>query len=272
MPSEQTIKDEKAPALPQEIFAEVENVAGFDKDIAVAIVGERRLDINPAVEARVVRKIDWFLVPAMSIGYGLVYYDKVSTPSPSVAQSLTFPGNSWLRSSVRHDHGPLPRSNRLQNRPGLQRYLPSLLGYLNVLLRHASRSLPNDLRIAKIQYGQNTWRRRLLLGVDLHANRSRNKLVVLGYRDIYNCWRSYELWIWSDQGRSVETLAVYLPLGWIPHVPRWVGLLCCPEFARHGVVLDQGRTRCCYGALEVWADGVRCTKFKRSQIREGLIP
>ena len=246
----------------------------------------------------------------MSIGYGLVYYDKVSTPSPSVAQSLTFPGNSWLRSSVRHDHGPLPRSNRLQNRPGLQRYLPSLLGYLNVLLRHASRSLPNDLRIAKIQYGQNTWRRCLLLGVYLHANRSRNKLagtlrptflswlrrehhtnelhvhyllilypegtsfatelVVLGYRDIYNCWRSYELWIWSDQGWNVETLAVYLPLGWIPHVPLWVGLLCCPEFAHHGVVLDR-RTRCCYGALEVWADGVRCTKFKRSQIREGFL-
>lgn len=294
MPSEQTIEVEKAPAPPQEISADVENVAGFDKDIAVAIVGERRHDINPAVEARVVRKIDWFLIPAMSIGYGLVYYDKVSTSSLSVTQVLTFPGNSWFRSSVRHDHRPLPRSNRLQNNPGLQRYLPSLLGYLNVLLRHASRSLPHDLRTAKIQYGQNTWQHRLLLGIDLHANCSRNKLagtlrstflswlrreyhtnelhvhyllilypegtgfatelVVLGYRGIHNCWRSPELWIWSDQGWSVETLAVYLPVGWIPHVPLWVGLLCRPEFARHGVVLDQGRTRCCYGALKVWAD------------------
>ncbi|KAB8292923.1 hypothetical protein EYC80_007288 [Monilinia laxa] len=47
-----------------------------DKDIAIAIVGERRHEIDPAIEARVVRKIDWFLVPAMFIGYGLVYYDK----------------------------------------------------------------------------------------------------------------------------------------------------------------------------------------------------
>jgi hypothetical protein len=48
-----------------------------DKDIAIAIVGEQRHDIDPAVEARVVRKIDLFLVPAMFVGYGLVYYDKV---------------------------------------------------------------------------------------------------------------------------------------------------------------------------------------------------
>ncbi|APA14406.1 hypothetical protein sscle_12g091760 [Sclerotinia sclerotiorum 1980 UF-70] len=47
-----------------------------DKDIAIAIVGEHRHEIDPAIEARVIRKIDWFLVPAMFIGYGLVYYDK----------------------------------------------------------------------------------------------------------------------------------------------------------------------------------------------------
>ncbi|KAB8206562.1 major facilitator superfamily domain-containing protein [Aspergillus parasiticus] len=36
---------------------------------------EARL-INPEVERRVLRKIDLFLMPAMVIGYGLVYYDK----------------------------------------------------------------------------------------------------------------------------------------------------------------------------------------------------
>ncbi|TEY42311.1 hypothetical protein BOTCAL_0395g00050 [Botryotinia calthae] len=50
--------------------------ADQDKDIAIAVVGEHRHEIDPAVEARVVRKIDRFLVPAMFIGYGLVYYDK----------------------------------------------------------------------------------------------------------------------------------------------------------------------------------------------------
>ncbi|KAG8427371.1 hypothetical protein J3459_006766 [Metarhizium acridum] len=46
------------------------------KDDAIAMVGEEKHAIDPAVEARVVRKIDMFLIPAMVIGYGLVYYDK----------------------------------------------------------------------------------------------------------------------------------------------------------------------------------------------------
>lgn len=52
-----------------------------DKDIAIALVGEQRHILDPAVEARVVRKIDLFLVPAMTVGYGLVYYDKVHRDS-----------------------------------------------------------------------------------------------------------------------------------------------------------------------------------------------
>ncbi|KAI0127628.1 major facilitator superfamily domain-containing protein [Xylariales sp. AK1849] len=46
------------------------------KDVAMAMVGEERHPIDPAVAARAVRKIDWFLIPAMTVGYGLVYYDK----------------------------------------------------------------------------------------------------------------------------------------------------------------------------------------------------
>lgn len=60
--------------------ADFEDVAPMylqDKDVAMAIVGEHSHAIDPAVESRVVRKIDWFLVPAMAMGYGLVYYDKV---------------------------------------------------------------------------------------------------------------------------------------------------------------------------------------------------
>jgi hypothetical protein len=104
MPSEHTIEDEKAPASPLDTSADLENAGGFDKDIAVAIVGERRHDIDPALEARVVRKIDWFLVPAMSIGYGLVYYDKASSSPPLYIQMLIFQGDPWRRSSIRNDH------------------------------------------------------------------------------------------------------------------------------------------------------------------------
>ncbi|KAL3423659.1 allantoate transport protein [Phlyctema vagabunda] len=54
-----------------------ENGSPFkDKDVAIALVGEHRHPIDPTIEARVVRKIDLFLVPIMSFGYGLVYYDK----------------------------------------------------------------------------------------------------------------------------------------------------------------------------------------------------
>jgi hypothetical protein len=48
-----------------------------ENDMAAAIVGEHAHAIDPAIEKRVLRKIDWYLIPAMSVGYGLVYYDKV---------------------------------------------------------------------------------------------------------------------------------------------------------------------------------------------------
>jgi hypothetical protein len=48
-------------------------------DVALAIVGLHAQPIDPLVEARVVRKIDFFLIPAMIVGYGIVYYDKVAT-------------------------------------------------------------------------------------------------------------------------------------------------------------------------------------------------
>ncbi|KAH8171457.1 major facilitator superfamily protein [Sarocladium implicatum] len=40
------------------------------------LVGDEIREIDPEVEKRVLRKIDWFLMPAMVFGYGLVYYDK----------------------------------------------------------------------------------------------------------------------------------------------------------------------------------------------------
>ena len=53
------------------------DVADFDD--AAALVGAHSRYIDPALEARVVRKIDLFFIPSMILGYGLVYYDKVYT-------------------------------------------------------------------------------------------------------------------------------------------------------------------------------------------------
>lgn len=38
------------------------------QDEAIAMVGEQEHAIDPAVAARAVRKIDWFLIPAMIFG------------------------------------------------------------------------------------------------------------------------------------------------------------------------------------------------------------
>ncbi len=80
MSSHPVVGDEKAAVAAPIAPVDLEDAAQVgiqDKDIAIAIVGEHRHAIDPAVEARVVRKIDWYLVPAMAVGYGLVYYDKV---------------------------------------------------------------------------------------------------------------------------------------------------------------------------------------------------
>ena len=74
--------EEKSSSSPVNVSTdhEAQDGARADQDIAIAMVGEHRQDIDPAVEARVVRKIDWFLIPTMIFGYGLVYYDKVNPP------------------------------------------------------------------------------------------------------------------------------------------------------------------------------------------------
>lgn len=72
MENPQTFENDKIRQTP----GDVQN--NEDRDVAMALVGERRQEFDPAVEVRVVRKIDLFLVPAMVFGYGMVYYDKVS--------------------------------------------------------------------------------------------------------------------------------------------------------------------------------------------------
>jgi hypothetical protein len=80
-------------AEPQAASTDVQNVSthpvrGEEKDIAITLVGERRHVFNSTLEAPVVRKIDLFLIPTMTIGYGLVYYDKVRKVSNNRDLSL----------------------------------------------------------------------------------------------------------------------------------------------------------------------------------------
>ncbi|KAF7591571.1 hypothetical protein BBP40_001451 [Aspergillus hancockii] len=56
----------------------------FDKDAALAVVSDQAQEIDPAVEKRVLRKIDLFFMPAMLVGYGFVYWDKAILGSASL--------------------------------------------------------------------------------------------------------------------------------------------------------------------------------------------
>jgi len=61
MTSQTANEDEKSAGSPPNVSADLEDGGGVvaeDKDIAIAIGREHRHAIDPAVEARVVRKID----------------------------------------------------------------------------------------------------------------------------------------------------------------------------------------------------------------------
>ena len=59
------------PGSPLATRQNVELGASNEKDLAIGLVGEHAQEIDPEVEARVLRKIDWFLIPAMIVGIRL---------------------------------------------------------------------------------------------------------------------------------------------------------------------------------------------------------
>lgn len=61
---------------PEEATTASAPAAADGQDDALAMVGAAPHAIDPVLAARVVRKIDLFLIPFMVVGYGLVYYDK----------------------------------------------------------------------------------------------------------------------------------------------------------------------------------------------------
>ena len=57
----------------------------YEKDVAATLVGEHHHELqDKKIEARVVRKIDLYLIPLMIVGYSLVYYDKAILGSAAV--------------------------------------------------------------------------------------------------------------------------------------------------------------------------------------------
>lgn len=73
-------QEKSGPATPRpsSIRDDDSSLESSGKDLAAAIVPERAQGFDRAAERRVVRRIDRVLIPWMWLGYGFVYYDKVS--------------------------------------------------------------------------------------------------------------------------------------------------------------------------------------------------
>jgi hypothetical protein len=89
--TQQNEKTSVSPSNPQHGDVEVATnttPAAPDKDVASNLVGDRAQEIDPETEARVLRKIDWFLIPAMIVGTS-IHSSNSHQPSPTTMMKLS---------------------------------------------------------------------------------------------------------------------------------------------------------------------------------------
>lgn len=77
----------------------------LEKDVAIGLVGEHAQDIDPEVEARVLKKIDWFLMPAMIVG--TFYFTRAPNTHVACPRSLIKPQKSTFQHQINQKvHSP----------------------------------------------------------------------------------------------------------------------------------------------------------------------
>jgi hypothetical protein len=87
-----TPQDEKAAQIASPHDAhhrDLESSTSLDKDEAIHLVGEHAREIDPVVEARVLRKIDLFLIPAMIVGMYSFFYSLIYNTASSYIRRKT---------------------------------------------------------------------------------------------------------------------------------------------------------------------------------------
>lgn len=75
----------------------------LEKDVAIGLVGEHAREIDPEVEARVLRKIDWFLIPAMIVGMSYSHLSKAVINLFRLWTSILRQSYPRLSSALRND-------------------------------------------------------------------------------------------------------------------------------------------------------------------------
>lgn len=77
--------EESPPAEPESGASSL----SLEKDVAIGLVGEHAREIDPEIEKRVLRKIDWFLIPAMIVG-ALCPHTSVVQPCSTILSLSNF--------------------------------------------------------------------------------------------------------------------------------------------------------------------------------------
>ncbi|KAI8964248.1 MFS general substrate transporter [Daldinia sp. FL1419] len=266
-----------------------------DKDVAIAMVGEEGHTVDPAVVRRAVRKIDWFLIPAMTIGYGLVYYDKailgsaalfgmtadlkLSVPDPRNPPAIDTSRLSWATSIFYFGMlgGLYPMSYALQ-RFETGRVLGGVVVLWSLIC----------MLTAAVTSHQGLYAQRFFLGFIESVIPTGFMCIVSGFytqqeQSLRQSWWFSSTGLWTIIGGALNYGFAQITSGGLR---RWqyiyllagcltflFGLFCfaVPSSPVSAWFLTKEERFAAVERLRYGQTGVRCTKFKWSQLKEAVL-
>ncbi|KAK7940722.1 uncharacterized protein PG986_013109 [Apiospora aurea] len=265
-----------------------------EKDVAIEMVGEQVCPTDPTVAAKAVRKIDWFLIPAMTVGYGLVYYDKailgsavlfgmtsdlkLSVPDPQRPSVVDTSRLSWATSLFYFGMlaGLYPMSFALQRFD-----VGRVLGIIVCLW-----ALICMLTAAVTSY-EGLYAQRFCLGFIESVIPTAFMTIITGYytqqeQSLRQSWWFSSTGIWTIIGGGLNYGFAQITGGGL-HRWQYIYLLagsltflfglCCfavPSSPVSAWFLSRDERLAAVERLRFGQTGVRCTQFKRSQLKEAL--
>ncbi|KAI1385696.1 MFS general substrate transporter [Hypoxylon trugodes] len=284
---------------PQEVNADgsrpVSSESVGDKDVAIAMVGEEGHAVDPAVVQRAVRKIDWFLIPAMTVGYGLVYYDKAILGSAAL-----FGMTSDLKLSVPDPHNPAAvNTSRLSWATSIFYFgmLGGLYPMSYALQRFETGRVLGAVVVlwslicmltAAVTSHQGLYAQRFFLGFVESVIPTGFMCIISGYytqqeQSLRQSWWFSSTGLWTIIGGALNYgfaqitggglrrwQYIYLLAGCLTFI---FGLFCftMPSSPVSAWFLTKEEKFAAVERLRYGQTGVRCTKFKWSQLREAVL-
>ncbi|KAK8125960.1 MFS general substrate transporter [Apiospora kogelbergensis] len=272
--------------------------ASAEKDVAIAMVGEHVCPIDPTVAAKAVRKVDWFLIPAMTVGYGLVYYDKGEQGHPRF--SSPFGMTSDLKLSVPDPHRPsVVDTSRLSWATSLF-YFGMLAGLYPMSFALQRFDVGRVLGVivclwalicmltAAVATYEGLYAQRFCLGFIESVIPTAFMTIVAGYytqqeQSLRQSWWFSSTGLWTIIGGALNYGFAQITGGGL-HRWQYIYLLagsltflfglCCfavPSSPASAWFLSKNERVAAVERLRFGQTGVRCTKFKWSQLQEAFL-